>query len=464
MQFLWKYIDDLVGKGLELKVIAELLMYASAGLVPMALPLSILLSSIMTFGNMGEHNELLALKSSGISLQRIMTPLIVLVIFISISAFFFSNNVLPYTNLKMGSLLYDIRHQRPELNIKPGIFNDRIDGYSIKIGQKDNTKNMMYNVMIYDHTDKKGNIHVTTADSGKMNLTADEQYLIFDLYNGNSYNELVGKKTRTGIKTYPHRQDHFKEEQIILEISGFEFTRTNENLFRQNYQMLNIKQLDKAVDSLQKKLNERRKSFKKNLNKTYFFKKEIKDTVRIDKLMKEKDIYAVAPINFDSAFAKLNYKTKIKVIDGAQNYARTTKTYLSSISDNTIAQNRWIRRHQIEWHKKFTLSFACFILFFIGAPLGAIIRKGGIGMPTVVSVLFFILYYIISITGEKYVRSGVLQPFVGMWLSSFVLLPLGAFLTYKATTDSVILKIDTYFEFFKKLFGNKSKTSETESE
>lgn len=458
MQFLWKWIDDLVGKGLELDVIAELLLYASVSLVPMALPLSILLSSIMTFGNMGEYNELLALKSAGVSLQRIMTPLIVLVIFISIAAFFFANNVLPYTNLKMGSLLYDIRHQRPELNIKAGIFNNEIDGYSIKIKEKDNSTNLMHKIMIYNHTNNNGNLNVTVADSGYMRLTADEQYLIFTLYNGFSYNEMRFDRNKKYKYNYPHRRDKFEEELIIIDMSGFEFTRTDEKLFRQNYQMLNLNQLAYAIDSLENKLDERRRNFNKNLNKTYYFKKEVKDSARKAKLLENKDSIIEMAISFEDNFSDLSYSNKMKVIDVAQNYARTTKTYMSSMSSNTLAQQKWIRRHQVEWHKKLTLSFACFILFFIGAPLGAIIRKGGIGMPTVVSVLFFIMYYILSISGEKYVRSGVLQPEIGMWISSAVLLPLGIFLTYKATTDSVILKVDTYFAFFKRIFNSKKES------
>ncbi len=462
MQFLWKWIDDLVGKGLELNVLGELLMYASVSLVPMALPLSILLSSIMTFGNMGEYNELLALKSSGVSLQRIMAPLVIIVFLISVAAFFFSNNVLPFTNLKMGSLLYDIRHQRPELNLKPGVFNNEIDGYSMKIGRKDHTNNMMYRIMIYNHTKNDGNVNVTIADSGFMSLTEDEQYLIFTLFNGHSYSEMLHERDKKYKQDYPHRRDNFEEERIIIDMSGFEFTRTDEKLFRQNYQMLNVKQLSYAVDSLQGKLSERQTNFNNNLKKTYYFKKEIKDSARLAKLSAGQDIYDVEPNSFNESFEELNHSGKMKVIDVAQNYARTTKTYLSSTSLNTLAQQKWIRRHQVEWHKKFTLAFACFILFFIGAPLGAIIRKGGVGMPTVVSVLFFIMYYIISIAGEKYVRSGILQPYVGMWISSFILLPLGIFLTYKATTDSMILNIDTYFSFFKKFF-NKENNQESVS-
>jgi len=277
--------------------------------------------------------------------------------------------------------------------------------------------------------------------------------MILTLYHGHTYNELVNSKDRKHKYSYPHRQDYFEEERIIMELSGFEFQRTDEKLFRQNYQMLNIDQLQYAVDSLDQRHFDRRHTFNKNLDKTYYFKKEIKDTARIAKLKKTEDPYAVQKINFDSTFTAMSLASKLKVVDVAMNYARTTKTYVQSSAENLHAQKRWIRRHEIEWHKKFTLSFACFILFFIGAPLGAIIRKGGIGMPTVVSVLFFILYYIISITGEKYVRSGVLEASQGMWISSFILLPLGIFLTYKATTDSVILNIDTYFTFFKKVFG-----------
>lgn len=451
MQFLWKYVDDLVGKGLEFLVIAELLTYASASLVPMALPLAILLSSLMTFGNMGEHNELIALKSSGISLQRIMFPLILLSIVISGGAFFFSNNVMPYTNLKFGALLFDVRHQRPELDIKAGVFYNGLEGASIKIGRKDKKSNMLYKLMIYDHSKRDGNMNVTIADSGTMRVTDDKKYLVFTLFDGASYAEMKEEKKK--YETYPHRRDEFKEQRIIFELVGYGLERSDENLFKHNYQMLNLSQLAHADDSLSKALKQKKRTFANNLLRSNYFKKEDKQRVfNLDTTKTFKfDSTSIIMLNVDSVFNASGNGVKAKVISQALNYARTTQSYINSTESNLIGKRKWLARHRIEWHRKFTLSFACLILFFIGAPLGAIIRKGGLGMPVVISVLFFVIYYIISISGEKYVKTGVLPASQGMWISSIILFPLGIFLTYKATTDSVILNIDTYFNFFKKL-------------
>ncbi len=453
MQFLWKYIDDLVGKGLDLSVISELLLYALAGLVPMALPLSILLASLMAFGNLGEHYELISLKSAGISLPRIMSPLIILTFIISIGAFFFSNNVLPYTNLKMGALLFDVRNQRPEVSIKEGVFYNGVNGYSIKVGRKNKSNGELYNIMIYDHSSRMGNVNVTVADSGRMEVTKDKRYLVLLLYSGNTYTEIKEERRRGLKKTHPYRQDKFYEQKIILNLTGYGFKRTDENLFKHHYQMLNIKQLEYADDSLKKLFTVYKNQFSKNLLRTNLFRKEIKNDTNI---VHSYDTLS-STLNFDSVFNALSVENKTRAIDQALNYARTTKSYISSTKNDFVHKQKWINRHEIEWHRKFTLAFACFILFFIGAPLGAIIRKGGLGMPVVISVLFFVLYYIISMTGEKYVKSCVMPAWVGMWLSSAILLPLGIFLTYKAATDSVILSIDSYVDAVRKIFTSKKK-------
>ena len=453
MQFLWKYIDDLVGKGLDFSVILELLMYAVAGLVPMALPLSILLASLMAFGNLGEHYELISLKSAGISLPRIMSPLIILTIIISIGAFFFSNNVLPYTNLKMGSLLFDVRNKRPEVNIKEGVFYNGIDGYSIKVGKKNKSNGELYNLMIYNHSARMGDVEVTIADSGRMKVTKDRRYLILSLNSGNTYTEVKERRRRNIKKTHPFRHDKFAEQKLIVNLSGYGFKRTDENLFKNNYQMLNIKQLAYADDSLKKSFSAYEKQFSRNLLRTNFFRREIKNDTNI---IHSYDTLS-STLCFDSVFNALSVTDKNRAINQALNYARTTKSYISSTKTDFLSKKKWISRHEIEWHRKFTLPFACFILFFIGAPLGAIIRKGGLGAPVVISVLFFVLFYVISITGEKYVRAFLMPAWEGMWMSSAILLPLGIFLTYKASRDSVILNIDSYIDFIRKLFSYKKK-------
>ncbi|HOP05411.1 MAG TPA: LptF/LptG family permease [Tenuifilaceae bacterium] len=444
MQFLWKYIDDLVGKGLDLDVIMELLLYASAGLVPMALPLATLLASLMTLGNLGENNELLAMKSAGISLPRIMSPLIVLAILVSISAFFFANNVLPHTNLKISSLLYDVKQQRPELQIKPGIFNNDIDGYSIKVAQKDPRTNLMRKIMIYDHRSNEGNLVVTVADSGYMQVTDDEKYMIVTLFNGYTYEEMKENvNARRAPRKFPARRNKFDEQIAVLELKGFGFQRTNEDLFKSNFQVMNLSQLENASDSLEIELGKRKESFQKTLLQSTLIRNPFG-------ARRDSGVVATYSLNTDSILNSMPEKIKQRTINRALANARAAKNYVTSSTDEFYHRGKYIARHKVEWNRKLALSFACLVFFFIGAPLGAIIRKGGLGMPVVVSVLFFVLYYVITLTGEKFVRELVWQPGFGMWISSFILLPLGVFLSYKATTDSVILNADYYILIMKK--------------
>ncbi len=459
MQFVWKYIDDLVGKGLEWTIIAELLMYAAMTLVPMALPLALLLASLMTFGNLGENYELVAIKSLGISLQRIMSPLIVLTIAISIGAFYFANYALPYANLKTGALLYDISHQRPELSLKVGVFNNNIEGFNIRINSKNRKTDMFYNIMIYDHKQSRGNTNVTLADSGTIKVTKDKRYMVITLYNGTRYEEVDENqlKMQKEGKKFPYRRDKFQKQSSTIELSGFKFNRTDEDLFRNNFQMLNIKQLVKAEDSLNQVYNQVKRDFASFHINSNYFKADLQkvnylDTamrkILVDKAVVKSDVL----LDIDTIYKSKSALNKKRSLDVAANYARYAQKNISNTKMDMIGRMKWIKRHQIEWHRKFALSFACFIFFFIGAPLGAIIRKGGLGMPVVISVVFFIAYYVISLTGEKFVREDMIPAYMGIWFSSFVLFPLGMFLTYKATHDSVILDIDTYLSFYKNLF------------
>jgi len=509
MQFLWRYIDDLIGKGLEIKIIAELLLYTSSSLVPMALPLSILMSSLMTFGNMGEFYELTAIKSSGISLQRIMMPLIVLVFFIGIGAFFFANEVLPYTNLKMRSLLYDVRNQRPEISIMPGTFYNGVDGYSMRVDSKDPSTNMMYNIKIYDHTEGQGNVSVSIADSGKMIVTEDERNLIFTLYHGYSYNELEDPKDSRRRKTYPHRYDQFDEQKIIIQLTGFSLTRTDENLFRNHYSMLDLAQLTRMGDSIMFDINYKENQLNDVLVTSNYFKKrevspspqqspdmppvsriaknanpaEVKKSpanafgdelfnLKRDSIKKSRDkskissppqkpnIATKKKSNTDPELYKnlpelLTTKELDNVLSSALSLARASRTYIVSSSNAIESKVGNLRRYEIEWHRKFTIAFACLVFLFIGAPLGAIIRKGGLGLPLVISTLLFIFYYIISLMGEKIVRESLLGAFQGMWFAPMLFFITGIFLTYKATTDSAILNFETYSIFIRKYLGIK---------
>ncbi len=443
MQFLWKYIDDLVGKGLEWYVVSELLFYASATLVPLALPLAILVSSIMTLGNLAENYELVAAKSAGISLQRILAPLLVVAVLISVLAFYFSNVLLPYTNLKMGSLLYDVRQQKPALYIREGIFYNGIDGYSIKIGKKESDNQTLQNVIIYDHSANRGNVKVVMAKSGKMAMSEDEKFLIINLYEGNSYEE----QSAVGVKANnePLLRTKFKSYRIRFDLSTFKLNRTNEDLFKDNYQMMNINQLRSALDTFDVQLAYRKSEINNTL-KTYY--------------IGFRDSLFTSSIKIDTSFTENNYALLVNdhpgLYENALSSARNIKSYLLSASDELDSRERLISRFSIEWHRKYTLSIACFILFLIGAPLGAIIRKGGIGMPVVVSVVFFLIFHITSIMGEKFAREGVIEAKVGMWIAPVLLLPIGVFLVYKATHDSALFDMDSYKSFFTR-FIKKSK-------
>lgn len=443
MQFLWKYIDDLVGKGLDWFVIGELLFYTSANLVPLALPLAILVSSIMTFGNLAEHFEITAAKASGISLQRLMRPLLVIAVCISALAFYFSNYVLPYTNLKMGSLLYDIRQQKPALSIREGVFYGGIEGYNIKVGKKDKDGKTIYDVMIYDHTQNIGNRKVILAESGTMSTTNDERYLIIKLYNGSSYEEQ--NKKRQEVDTHPLMRNAFKEYVIRFDLTQFKLSRTNEELFKGGHQMMNLSQLNTTIDSLKLEFSKRQSEAFYNLKPYYLFFRDTNFYANI------KDVKPF-DLSVDST-----HKPMAAYFDYGLNSARGIKSYISSMNDDMENRRYVVAKYEVEWHRKLTLSAACFILFLIGAPLGAIIRKGGLGLPLVISVMFFLVYHITSITGEKLAKEGEINAVQGMWFSSFVLLPIGLFLIYKATHDSVIFDVEVYKNIFNKIFGRRKK-------
>lgn len=449
MMFIFKYIDDFVGKGLGAGVLSELFFYFSLTTIPMALPLAILLSSLMTFGNLGEHFELTAMKSSGLSLQKIMTPLIVFIALLSVFAFYFSNNILPYTNLKAGSLLYDVRESKPALLFKEGVFNNSIEGFSIRVNKKDKDGKTLYDVMIYDHRAMHGNTTVLYAHSGVMEETADRNFLVLTLKDGVSYKEMA--ESPSDLRNHPLLRDKFEERIIRFDLSEFKMSRTNEELFKSNAQMLTLSQLETAVDSLQMKNEKRRTDFGPQLRQSYYSRSD-----DFYKQLEKKKINAGA----EDQFQHLNKTQKLAMIEMAANIARSAKAYCESVANDYESESFSVDRYNIEWHRKFTLSIACLVLFFIGAPLGAIIRKGGLGMPVVVSVLFFITFHILSITGEKLSKEGTLPPWQGMWIATVVLLPIGIFLTYKATSDSNLFDINAYLEPVKKIFRRKKKKAD----
>ncbi len=455
MQFLWKYIDDLVGKGLEWYIVGQLLFYASATFVPMALPLAILLSSLMTFGNLGEHYELVAVKAAGISVWKIMRPLVIFSIVLSALAFLFSENILPVANLKFRSLLYDVRQQKLAFNIHEGVFYHGIENYVIRVGEKGRDGRTIRDVKIYDHTDRMGNIKVTTAKSGYMELSPDQRSIIFTLFDGHNYNDIVS--TNNFRENRPFERTSFNEQRLRFDLSEFDMTRTQEDLFKSHYSMLNIKQLNYFIDSLEIKLDERKERYNQNFTRRHSHMSSIDTTIKRVRKLKVEDVAAandsITEIT-DTTHLRwpfmdnFNKVEKSAILDLAVTAARTTRDNVVLNKNDMESQAENIRRYEQAWHKKFTLSFACLILFFIGAPMGAIIRKGGLGLPVVVSILFFVAYHILSISGEKAARVGDLSMFAGMWLSSMAMLPIGLFLTFKATTDAPLLDSDSWRRFF----------------
>jgi lipopolysaccharide export system permease protein len=439
MQFVWKYIDDFVGKGLDLHIILELLLFASVSLVPMALPLAVLLSSIMTFGNLAEHYELVACKAAGISLGKVMRPLIIFSVFISVMAFFFSNYVLPLTNLKMDSLLYDVTHKKPALSIKEGAFYNGIEGYSIKVDKKDGDGSGLRGIMIYDHTDGQGNTKVTLAESGKMLMSEDERYLLVTLYNGRSYEDRTSGRN---IAARPFLRTSFNEQTIRFDLSAFRLTRTNEDLFKDHSAMLNIRQLNEKADTFRLMIQKRKRDYLKNVYNFYSLKRDSLNKLPL----------VETGLSGTSYIANFPVFDRTRMFDIALSQARNLKSYVYSSSEDISISMKTLYRNRIEWHMKFTLSFACLVLFFIGAPLGAIIKKGGLGMPVVVSTLFFVFFHILSITGKKFAQEGVINVAYGMWMASAVLMPIGIFLTIKAISDSSLFEIDNYLRRLKRIF------------
>ena len=464
MQFLWRYIGDMVGKGLGIPILAEMFMYAALFLVPMALPLAILLASLMTFGNLGERLELLAMKSAGVSLIRIMRPLIITISFVAVGAFFFQNNVMPVVQVKLYTLLYSMRQKSPELDIPEGTFYGEITGYNVYVKQKDNKTGLLKDLMIYDFSNGFNNASVMVADSGRLKMSEDKKFLVLSLYNGESFANLKNQSS-TGIKqtSVPYRRETFSSRDILIDFNA-NFSRTDESFMQNQYMGKNMKSLQQSIDSMSVRLdsirsinetNVLRTSYRKTLDKPEPAKKETANKKQGTEI-KQKEREKTVVMNYDSLFLAQNPSEKASLLSRAKSNIETQRGDYFFKAATLGDEGYNLRRHMTEWHNKFTVSFACLVFFFIGAPLGAIIRKGGLGVPVVLSVFLFIFYYIINNIGFKMARDGVWAAWQGMWLSSAVLAPLGIFLTYKAVKDSVILNADTYMNAFKALIGKRS--------
>ncbi len=468
MQFLWKYIDDMVGKGLEWNIIIELLFYASLALVPMAFPLAMLLASIMSFGNLGENYELVAMKASGISLFRIMRPLIIVAIGLCMFAFYFSNNILPKTNLKFTALMWSVKRQKPEMVIKEGVFTNDIDGYSIKVDRKSRTSNLLYKILVYDHTDNQGNVSVTVADSGFMKISEDKKFMVMTLFEGETATETEPNERRRD-KSYPFRRTRFSKQVVTVPLRGFDFKRTDENLLRSAYRMMNLSQLRHSEDSLVTDYMFRVRRFAVGMRYNDILNKSVANLSHpYDSLRKYKPFESSREIDFRRVYEQLDQMDKSQVFSSALETARSNKQNIDQNVSELYNLKKNLNKYSMEKHRKFTWSVACVIFFFIGAPLGAIIRRGGFGMPVVVSILMFISYYMISIVGEKFAREDVWDMFNGMWFSTFLFLPIGLFLTYKAVNDSGLLNLENYQYQTKRLlsfiFTRKNKSEITGNE
>ena len=447
MLFLFKYIDDLIGKGFDWYVILELLWYASAAQISMAMPLAMLLSSIMTFGNLGESYELVAIKAAGISLRKAMMPLIILVGLISVGSFFFSDYILPITNLKMGSLLYDVRQKKADFFIKDGVFNSSIPGYSIRAQGKSEDGTTLYNLIIYQNSNISRGTNVLLAKEGVMYNSRDNNYMILRLKDGVRYEE-----TTAGNRSYNPRQQftryYFKQTEQKFDMSSFQMKRTDEDLFKSHSMMLNLSQLQYYRDSTTKILD--------SIRGTIF--NEIRGNYKIFnqyRALQNKELTAKDTIpNFSqSAIEFIPTDKRITALNNALTDIRYIKEVLDMKAKSDKDFDLSIVRYILEYHKKFTLAISCLLLFSIGAPLGAIIRKGGLGLPVVMAIIFFLIYHIISTIAEKSAKEGDIGPIMGTWTAIIVLTPLAVFLIYKAATDSAIFDIESYKLAVNRLLG-----------
>ena len=455
MQFLWRYIDELVGKGLSIDLIAELFFHAALSLLPLALPLSILLAALMTFGDLGEHVELTALKSSGISLTTIMKPIAILMVFVAIGAFFFMNNALPKSQVKMWTLLFSMRQTSPTLDIPEGAVYSQIPGYNIYVKRKDKERDMLYNMLIYDVSNGMMYPRIVAADSGRLSMTDDKQHLVLKLYKGSWYEEMKGGGGVSGMSGDLYRRESFHDKEILIPYDA-NFTRMDDETMKSQYVGKNITELRQTIDSMRLKVDSAATYIISKMRTQPECGVPLQRTVFKDgKSSKErvKEVKVDKPVDINKLIKELPENEQQLLINQA--LMRTTSAMQDmQFQGYTINDDNFIiRRHQIELMKKFTLSLACLIFFFIGAPLGAIIRKGGLGMPIVVSVILFIIYYIIDNMGYKLARDGRWEVWQGMWLSSAVLLPLGIFLTHKAVNDSAVFNPDAWLNFLRRFTG-----------
>lgn len=449
MQFLWKYVDEMVGKGLEMTVLAQFFFYSGITLVPVSLPLAVLLAALITFGNFGERFELLAMKAAGISLLQIMRPLIIFISFICCLSFYFQNVIGPKAQSKLWTLVLSMKQKSPELDIPEGVFYDEIDGYNLYVKHKDRKTGMLYDVLIYNFDKGFENAQIIKADSGRLEMTADKQHLYLHLYSGEQFENL--KSQNMNQKNVPYRREEFSEKHAIIEFDS-DFNMMDEGIMSNQSNSKDMRMLQAGIDSIGHRNDSVGRSYyTEAMNNLYRIGNAPN---RADSLKLEKD--PQRPVKIDSLWRASTLSQRQKWLNAAVSRAESANNDWNFKSMNMTQSDFALRRHCTAWHEKLTLSLACLIFFFIGAPLGGIIRKGGLGMPVVVSVMIFIIYYIINNTGYKMARDGKWIIWMGMWTSTAILAPLGAFLTYKSNNDSVVLNADAYVNWFKRVLGIRS--------
>ena len=440
MQFLWKYVDDLMGKGLPWLTVAQLLFYAAASAVPLAIPLAVLLSSIMTMGGLGERSELTPMRSAGLGLFRILFPLTAAAVMVAGLSFYFSNNLLPLAELKFRSLLWDVTHKKPALNLRPGVFYSGIDGFTIRVMGKDEETGLLSDVLIYDHRNAfQSDRTVVRAAHGRMKRITNVDYLVLELEDGRVYDEQsAGRSGKSGSE--PLLRGRFQRDELRLDLSSLDLKRTDEDLFKDNFRMLTMGQLSTVEDSLEKRARAREVEQEAYLlNGLAITRNDSAKTGKND-------------VRDDRAFLRgLDPSQRRNLFDVAGNMVRSNISFIDRTLEDREMKRAKVAKYRVEWHRKLMLSVACIVFFFIGAPLGAIVRKGGMGLPAVWAIVFFLVFHIISYSTEQLVKSGDLEAWPGMWISTFVLVPIGAFLTWKAATDSPLMDAEAYGRAWDKL-------------
>ncbi len=439
------YLDDLIGKGLRTSDLFKLFFYAWIAIIPQCIPLAVLLASIMCFGNLAENYELAAMKASGISLLRIIRPVFIVILLLSGSTFLFINFILPVVHLKSQTLLYDMRQKKPTVNIKEGVFYNAIENYSLRVGKKSLDKDTLYEIYIYDHTAHMGNDIQMYAKSGKITTTQDSSDLVLTLRDGNRYEESKNYESTSRKNKLSHL--NYKQLQVNIPLEDYKLKHTNEELFKGNEEMLNVWQLDSVADSTIRIINKQITNLYGQAA-NYFYPRTLRFSNKINSFSK---------VNVLMFYDSLKKDSFIFCVQNALNTTRTALSYIDNANINLDVENKTLLSLVIEWHKKITVSFACIILFFIGAPLGAIIKKGGLGMPVVVSVFFFLAYYILNEFYLNLANEGHLAPLKAIWMPLIIFLPISVFLTSKAARDSSIFDATSYYSFINKFFSKKNR-------